>query len=191
MGDDQAEADGVRDLGLPSDDQHADPGLAGSPQMQISAGQVTEIAREIVTQMAPDELVFFGEASDAWLSTGRRRDKRKRTPGSSAGFGVEAVLLSELIFPIITGALGNVLGSAAIERMHRKPREAQPAHEAPSRPSRHGRSGDGSGRKMTRQQARALRDACEHHAVTAGLTAENAEMLADAFLGALGSRGWL
>ena len=93
-----------------TEDQSADAAVP------ISPAQIIEIAREVTRQPAPDELPVFDDVADAWSSTRNERDERARRD-PKAGLGFEAVLLCELLFPIITGAIGQVLGTEAMEQI--------------------------------------------------------------------------
>ena len=92
--------------------EHAGPAKPRPP----SADQVTELTRDLIRQLAPEELAVFDSVAEAWLADGGRQRPGK-SPGGSVGFGVEEVLLTQLTFPIIAAALGEVLGNATEERV--------------------------------------------------------------------------
>jgi hypothetical protein len=108
------------------------------------------------------------------------------------GFGVETLLVTQLAFPIITAAIGEVLGDVAGDRLRlwtsrRTGRRAATAgvtaadSEAEKASERPGHD------VLTAEQVRALHDACERHARVLGMSAAKATLLADAVLGALSS----
>jgi len=156
----------------------------------LSAAQVTEVVRDVIRQLAPEELPVFGSVADAWLADGRRQRRSGKSPGATVGFGVETLLVSQLAFPIITAALGEVLGDVAEERVRirirrRAGRRATKADGEPAGPGA-GKGSESPARDvLTSQQARAVGDACERHARTLGMSPAKAKLLADAVLGSL------
>jgi hypothetical protein len=144
-----------------SDDQHDGAAAPTSPE------QVIEVARAVTRQRAPEELLVFDDVAAAWSSGRERRPRRIRGP--KVGAGVEAVLLCQLLFPIITGAIGQVLGILAMEQIH-------------PQPGRHAR-------RLTSKQARDLHDKCQELA-RAKLPPAEAAQLADAILDTLRSEHW-
>jgi len=149
------------------------------------------VAREVIFRLAPQELAVFDTMADRWLSGAVPRRKPRRMPGTAVGFGVDAVLLSEIVFPVITVALGEVLGTTAVERIRPRRRSARSRaapHATPPEASA-GTAGDRPGEevKLTGQQAHDLHDACRRHAITLGLPPATAALLADAVVGALHS----
>jgi len=144
-----------------SDDQYDGAAAPTSPE------QVIEVARAVTRQVAPEELLVFDGVAAAWSSGPERRPGRMG--GRKVGAGVEAVLLCQLLFPIITGAIGQVLGILAMEQIQPKP-------------GRHAR-------RLTSKQARDLHDKCQELA-RAKLPPAEAAQLADAILDTLRSEHW-
>ena len=140
-----------------------------------SAAQIIEVARAVTRQAAPDELPVFDDVAAAW-SAGSKRGPRWARRDPKVGFGFEAVLLSELLFPIITGAIGQVLGSVAMEQIQ------------PRRPGRHS-AGARCEERFTKKQAQDFRDKCQELAGDELPPAEAAQ-LADAILDALRHVDW-
>jgi len=155
----------------------------------MSDSDVVKVARNVISRLAPEELPLFGQAADAWESGDAGR--RKRPPGAAVGFGVEAVLLSQLVFPIITGAFGDVLGSAWTDRIKPKRKAARAAvGPTTTRPDAYSEGGARNeaapaALALTGNQARAVHDACLRHAENLGLPAAKAELLADAVIGSM------
>ena len=157
-----------------------EPAGAGAPPAHganiigtLSPGQVVAAARAVVRELEPEELPVFNAVADSWLRGDLKRVRPVKSPGASAGFGVEEVLLGQLAFPIITAAAGEVLASATRDgflarwRARRRPAaEVQPA-------------------SLTPAQARALHAALQRHARKLGLSPARAELLADAVIGSL------
>jgi hypothetical protein len=165
--------------------EHAEPAAAGL----LSADQVTEVARDVIRQMAPEELPVFDSVAEAWLADGGLQ-RAGKSPGASVGFGVEEVLLTELTFPIIAAAVGEVLGNVAEERVWERIKRWVRRRGAAATVQADGTGAAKSSESATRdvltgQQARAVRDACERQARTLGMPAAKAKVLADAVLGSL------
>jgi len=187
----------------------AEGGATGA--LPVSRAWVAEVAREVIRQLAPEELAVFDAMADRWLSGEAPRRRPGRRPGAAVGFGIDAVLLSELVFPILTVAVGEVLGTAAVEliRLRRRPSRsrAEPQvtpPEASTGTTSTGTTSTGTNStgttgagtvgerpgevvKLTGQQTHDLHDACRRHAMTLGLPPDTALLLADAVVGALHS----
>ncbi len=151
-----------------SDDQFDGAVVPASPE------QVIEVAREVTRQLAPDELPKFDDAVAAWSSGPKRRPKRAQGP--RAGFGLESPLLCELLFPIITGAVGQVLGTVAMEQI------------LPRRRGRHS-AGARHGEQLTSEQAREFHGKCQELVRVERPPAEPAQ-LADAIIDTLRRDFW-
>ena len=100
------------------------------------------------------------------------------------------MLLTELTFPIIAAAVGEVLGNFVEERVrgrvkHRERRRASAATVQADGTGAAKSSESAARDVLTSQQARAIRDACERHARTLGMPAAKAKVLANAVLGSL------
>ena len=161
------------------DHQHA-PAAAGEP---VSATQVINAAREVVRRLEPEELVVFDATAEAWLAGDLPGRGRQREPGAAVGFGIEAVLLSELVFPIITGALGQVLGTSitpVAERLRFMRHKGRQVAEGPAAESPGGQTA-----VLTAGQLRDVHDACQRDAAAMGLAPARATLLADAVVGTL------
>jgi hypothetical protein len=135
------------------------PLLAGSSLagQHVSQDWIVAAARRAVAVIAPRELAVFTTMANLWLATG---DGQRRTrpapagppaPRSGAGDRINTVLFTELVFPVISGALSEILGNSTRER-------------------------------LTIEQAGALHDACQRHALAAGLPSMTAARLAAAVL---------
>jgi hypothetical protein len=151
-----------------------------APEFPAHSGQIVDIAREVVRQLEPEELVVFDAVAESWRSGTLAARRRRREPGSAIGFGVDAVLFSQLIFPIIAAALGQVLGTSLTDRMHS-------GRDSATRPA----AGDGRGAvaghniALTVDELRAIHEICQRDAATVGLAPSKARLLADAVVGAL------
>jgi hypothetical protein len=170
--------------------EQSEPVGANAAVSPLTKVEVTEVVRDVTAQLAPEELAVFDTVADAWWSDEIRHHGPRRTPGAAVGFGVEAMLLSQLAFPIITGAVGEVLGTVVKDRIRRPRRPAsRPATTAAEESAvidakTTGERADNDAR-LTRQQMLNLHAACRRHGVAEGLSPARAEQLADAFLDAL------
>jgi hypothetical protein len=155
-----------------------------------SVAQVIEVVREVTRQLAPDELLDFDAVADAW-SSGQVRPRRVR--GTSVGLGIEVIVLSELVFPIITGAIGQVLGTVAMEQIQPRHRSRHSARARRRHPAQVGAGtagrGGSRGEPLTREQAQDLRDTCRELAC-ADLPPAEAARLADVILDTLRCELW-
>ena len=184
-----------RVLSRQAPERHDRPGAVTQPEDAgtteagpLSAEQVAEVARDVIRQLAPEELVVFDSVAEAWLADGRLQRPGK-PPGASAGFGLEEVLLTELTFPIIAAAVGEVLAGAAEERIQKRAKRRAERQAAAVQQGDRARAAQRSGVAardvLTGEQALAVRDACERHARTFGMSAAKSKSLADAVLGSL------
>jgi hypothetical protein len=82
---------------------------AVAPGFPVPPGEIVSIAREVVRQVESEELVVFDAVAESWLSGNLAGRGRRWEPGAAVGFGIDAVLITQFVFPIITGALGQVL----------------------------------------------------------------------------------
>lgn len=156
----------------------------------ISATEVTEVVRHVVSQLAPEELEVVDAVADAWLSDARGNGRSKGAPGAAVGFGVEEILLSELLFPIVSAAIGDVLGTIALEpgRLKRKRRMPGSVPAKPDPANAGTVAGAGPAAQLTKEQAENLHAAAQRHARALGLSSARAALLADAVLGSLTGR---
>jgi hypothetical protein len=107
------------------------PGRNGPDGPHIPAQWAVGVVRKAIGRVAPRELAVFGSVADAWLAAGGQSRRPKRRPGPTVGFGVDSVLLAELAFPILTGALGEVLGNVVWDRVGPRRRSARHRGAAP------------------------------------------------------------
>jgi hypothetical protein len=101
------------------------PGRNGPDGPHIPAQWAVGVVREAIGRVAPRELAVFGSVADTWLAAGGQSRRPRRRPGPTVGFGIDSVLLAELAFPILTGALGEVLGNVVWERVGPRRRSAR------------------------------------------------------------------
>ena len=145
-----------------------------------SAGAVIQVVRSVVGELEPDQLESVDPVAEAWLTGDLDKRRPSSSPGGGAvGSGIAAYLLAELLFPIVAGAFGDVLGTVALEprRLWHKKKPAA-AQVTPGPPLE----------ALTEQQAEKLYAACLRHAQAMGISAARAAVLADAILGSMARR---
>lgn len=148
--------------------------LAGQ---QVSPEWVVAAARRAVAAIAPRELAVFATMANVWLAEGSGPRRGQPAPGGAPGPGyrINTVLFTELVFPVISGALAEILGNNAWEHIRAHPaRRQQVAGEDSDTP------GAAAPIALTVEQAGALHGACERHARAAGLPSATAAQLAAA-----------
>jgi hypothetical protein len=150
----------------------------------LSAAVVTDVVRRVVAELAPEELEVVDGVAQAWQTDELSTSPAKGSPGAAVGFGVDEVLLSQLLFPIVSGAIGDVLGTIALEPARLKRKKALKA-EAGAAPA------GGPLLAMpplTKQQADDLHAACLRHARALRLPPAKAALMADAVVGSMTRR---
>jgi hypothetical protein len=138
------------------------PGGAAVPRSVV---QFSEVVREVTRQLAPEELPEFEAVVDAWSSGDLPPRRSRRARGATVGLGIESILLSELLFPAVAGAISVVLGTVALEQIRPK----RPAKHSPrvrrARPPSAGAAGtspsDSTPGQLTSQQAQRLCEECQ------------------------------
>ncbi|MEV6348347.1 hypothetical protein [Actinoplanes sp. NPDC051851] len=78
---------------------------------------VVDLVRTGVQEISPEEMPLFDEVAAAWLDG---RLGSSRTPGGTARIGVPSDLDITVVFDVVTGALGSVLGDATYARLRRR-----------------------------------------------------------------------
>ncbi|PPK71237.1 hypothetical protein V5P93_003102 [Actinokineospora auranticolor] len=127
------------------------------------------VARAAIAAAAPGELDYFDLVAVSWHDGGRRgvAGAAAGTVGSGAG----PVVFSDVVFPLLTGAVAQVVGAAAFAGLRKRRwwrRRREPAAVA-----------------IRLDQVAAVRAACVAHGMTLGLSESEATLLADAINGAL------
>lgn len=140
----------------------------------------TELSRDVLETLAPDELPFFDEVvtdsrNQRKVISAKRRDE-------PLGFGIELSLLAPYVvavMPTVIHFLGGVFASVAEQ-------EAATGLKAIIRQLfRHEPSDGASKVKLTAEQGRQIQEMTCSQAMAVGLNRERAGLLADAVVGAL------
>ncbi|AGL13995.1 hypothetical protein [Actinoplanes sp. N902-109] len=129
--------------------------------------RLTDLARQVVRVVAPDELAMVDEVAAAWLAGDLDEPGAGGGPAGTVGLGWDAAPLVYVIFPIVTGVVGQVV-AGQVERAGRRWRIG--------RRRRHDVVLD----VALREHADQLRREALKQALLAGLPAERALELADA-----------
>lgn len=147
-------------------------------EWRTGSGPLTlhDVVHQVVAEVAPQELEVLPLLEREW-SAGRLTGRRRRWAGGSVGFGLDPVLVAQVLLTVLGGALSEVIGSAAVSgvrgwRRGRRARTAPPPDQIPVSPP-------------ASFQAQGFRDDCVTHLTTAGLSRKRAELAADAALGVL------
>lgn len=174
---------------------------------QLAAALVADAARTTVRQLAPEELEVFDGVVAGWRERPTRIGRQQPAPGSSVGFGIDTALVTDVVLQAVVAAVSEVLvlgvtgvGAelrASWRRRRGQERVAEPVGPSDGEPSEVAGSGtDGTGSPtaanqlgLTGSQVEELRRACRRHALALGLSAESADLLADATVGAMVAPG--
>ena len=129
-----------------------------------------ELVREVIGEVAAQELELLPEVTAAWLEQGP--GPSGPGPGGSIGIGLDPTLISLVVYPVVTGAVSTVLGDTAIagRRWLFRRRRPKPPVEVPP---------------LSAEQLEAVAEAIRVRAVDAGLPKKKAGLLADAVCGVL------
>ncbi|MDX3188631.1 hypothetical protein PV458_09530 [Streptomyces sp. MN03-5084-2B] len=157
--------------------EKAHPEDAGSEGLVLPARitvELADLAREVVAELAPDQLPYLGLVTAEWTAGKDSHKPAGAWSGGKIGSGTDLPLLSNIIFTVLTGTAGQVLGAAGFASLQRRrwwrrrPRTARPAQLV-----------------LDVDRIDEIRDACIVHAQTLGLNEAEATLLSDAAHGVL------
>jgi hypothetical protein len=136
-----------------------------------------DLAREAVNATASDQLDLLAEVTARW-EAGRAPGRwRYGWLGGSVDSGFEHVVTSDIIYPLLSGTLSQILGTAVVARPWRR-RLLRGRHlDTPPLPQVQV--------VLDADQIVAFRSVCISHGMTLGLSKTKATILADAIQGAL------
>jgi hypothetical protein len=150
---------------------------------RIDPDLVTDLARDLVIQVAPNELPVFNAVSKAFFASGGKVASKPKD--ETLGFGLEFAMLT----PYILSALGAVVSYVVNEVLSSAKEEAsgvissrikklfskdKPAEEAGVEPF-----------SLSQEQASRAHKLAQERAESLGLETEQAKFLADAIIGSL------
>ncbi|RKR92329.1 hypothetical protein BDK92_6767 [Micromonospora pisi] len=186
---------------------------------QLAAVLVVDAAHRVVAEIAPDELEVFDGVVAGWRERPVGIARQRPVPGSSIGFGIDTALVSDVALQAVAAAVSEVLvlGLTGIgaeiragwQRRRTRVRVTgatatadgqQPEAAEPTVGSGSAAAGVAGGATadptpvaaqlgLTESQVEQLRAACRRHALALGLSAESADLLADATVGAVVAPG--
>ncbi|MFD9733354.1 hypothetical protein [Umezawaea sp. NPDC059074] len=166
--------------------QNTEPeSVAAAPGAErVGDMMVAEVARRLVEAENPKELGRLAEVTALWESGRAPRPRSRRWQGGSIGSGLAPWVLSDVVYPLLTGTFAQVLGAATFAGLQRRrdrwlrPRRYRAAVAAvPS-----------TQLALNRVEIAALRKACVDHGMALGLSRSKATLLADALIGVLVER---
>lgn len=140
---------------------------------QDAAGRLTiavaDLAHDVVAATVPEQLELLTAVTVAWEAGKVPGRRRWGWTGGSVEFGVDPTVTTLIIYPLLTGTLGQVLGTAAVNvRRRRRQRDVRAAQVT-----------------LDARQIEMLRSACVSYGVTLGLSKAKATVLAEAIYGVL------
>jgi hypothetical protein len=148
------------------------------PEDDGSGAEVTislaELAAAVIAQEAPGQRDLLASVTASWRA-GDAPGRSWGWAGGSVGSGISSTVLAEIIYPLLTGALAQVLGTAAIAGSQRWRRP----------PGRHARRVPDTQVQVKADQIAPVRAACLAHGQALGLTEQESALLADALEGTL------
>lgn len=138
---------------------------------------VAELAEAVVATVAPEELELLPEVTAAWRAGDLAGLKSGKWLGGSIGFGVDPELIVMVIYPILTGAVTQLMGIVAssgwrrfVDRLRRRRRRPPTVL---------------SSAVLDKDKAEQLRAACFSQALEVGVPEPRATLIADAVYGYL------
>jgi hypothetical protein len=155
----------------------SEPGSAGD---EPGGGRVTmslaDLAEGVISAAVPGQRELLASVTASWRAGDTRGRRRRGWMGGSVGFGADPWVTSEIIYPLLTGTLAQVLGTASAAGSRRWWRRPKP---------RHARTAGAMRVDIGADQVGLIRSACISHGITLGLPEPEAALLADALAGVL------
>ncbi|MFC1435605.1 hypothetical protein ACEZDB_33700 [Streptacidiphilus sp. N1-3] len=140
---------------------------------------LADLARAVIASAAPEQLELLERIPARWTDGGGSGRGRRGWAGGSVSSGIDPAVLSEIVYPLLTGAFAQVLGTAALTGWQQRRTLRRLGRRSTDTPVAQVQL------NLDAAQADRLRAACLAHGETLGLTAAEAGMLADALYGAL------
>lgn len=135
---------------------------------------MADIARQVVAELQPAQLPLL-DGIERRNSHARRRNGG--WSGGAVGIGIDPVVLSEVIFPVLTGAMAQITGTAAGSWWQRQRRRRKRAALTPT-----------TAMTISTAQLEQIKIECVRNARALGLPPAKAQALGDAVLGVLSRR---
>ncbi|MFC4033938.1 hypothetical protein ACFO3J_20990 [Streptomyces polygonati] len=149
-------------------------GIGPGPRVTLD---LADLARSVVAATAPEQLELLERIPARWTSErAAGRPEAVGWTGGTVASGMTPTVLSELVYPLLTGVFTQVLGTTALLGwQHRRWLRRRPAEPPVARVRL----------SLDADQIERFRAACVTHGETLGLSAAEAALLADALYGAL------
>jgi hypothetical protein len=153
-----------------------DPSYPGDPGDPGDPGTISlaEMAEAVISEAAPDQSELLGPVTASWRA-GKVPGGSWGWIGGSVGSGVTTAVAVDIIYPLLTGSLAQVLGTAVIAGSQRWWRPK----------GRHARRIPDTRVRVDADQVMQVRSACVAHGRALGLTEAESKVLADALEGVL------
>ena len=151
-------------------------GAAGEASVRRLTIVLADLARDVVAATAAEQVELLAAVTDRWEAGDVPGRRRWGWMGGSVGSGIDPAATSEIIYPLLTGTLAQVLGTGAVVGWRRRWRRRRHS-EVPAVPR--------TQVTLDADQIELLRSACISHGVALGLSRSKATILADAVHGAL------
>jgi hypothetical protein len=139
---------------------------------------LVDLARAAVTQVVPEQKDYFELVTAAWDDGVRPSGGGAGWTGGSVRSGVDPSVLSDVIYPLLTGTIAQIVGAAGFAGLRRKRWWRRSRKQVTSAVV-----------EVPISQLDQVREVCVTHGTTLGLSVAEATMLADAVYGVLRSRG--
>jgi hypothetical protein len=137
---------------------------------------MADIARQVVAELQPAQLPLLDDIERRNAHSARRDGSWS---GGAVGIGVDPVVLSEVIFPVLTGAMAQITGTAAGSWWQRQ-RQRRRRKSAALTPT--------TVLTISTAQLEQIKIECVRNARALGLPPAKAQALGDAVLGVLSRR---
>jgi hypothetical protein len=142
---------------------------------------VAELARSVLTQAAPEELVLFPETAEEYFADpGAALDPGRRD--EALGFGLELGMLTPYALAVATGVIRFLASTVAEES---KPVVARVVRHLLRRPDEAPAPAAGAPPPLGAAQARQVHEVAYQRARSLGLDDDKARLLADSVVGGL------
>jgi hypothetical protein len=137
---------------------------------------LADLAHGIVLAEAPDQLELLAAVTARWDAGAVFTRKRSGSLGGSVGSGIEPTILVDLVYPLLTGTLAQVLRSGIVAGWRRRKwwRRRQIVQPTPQTVV-----------MLSATQVKDVRAVCPIHAMALGCPEGKANALADAMYGVL------
>jgi hypothetical protein len=134
------------------------------------------LARHVVGAVAPEQVELVERIPARWTADEAPGRERWGWAGGTVASGMAPTVLSEIVFPLLTGVFTQVLGTSALHGWQQRRRLRRRPAEPPVAQVR---------LRLDADQITRLRSTCAAYARTLGLAQPEADLLAAALAGAL------